>query len=575
MFSQLQYSPFVWPLLISAAIVAIVAAFGWRQRAVPGGTPFTLMMLCALPWAATEIAALLYPPYAASKVYLQTHTWIGLASAATGVWFVLEFAGLQRWLTRTTGLVLAAPVALYALAMATPGVNRLLWLNVAAGEGTRFVRGPLNWPFTLYGIVLSLAMIIVLIWLLIRWPQHRWVTVAQVVAVLLTRAAFFLEIGGLGIFPPFDLTMMAIVFTAPLYLLALVRGRFFDVVPIARGTVVDRMLDGIIVVDATGNVADMNRAAENLLGIALKKVHGASAAAVLAPYPELAGLARALDESHAELAIPRPSGLRACEASSTPLRNRRGNRLGQLLVLHDATERKHAGDRLLEQQRALASTQERERLARELHDGLGQTLGYVKLRSQLARDLIAEGRLDEADACLENLAAVTQDAHTDVREFLLAVSAEVLPERAFLVALERYLGQFQQNYQIRTHLDVRAPIGEDALGPRAEVQLLRIIQEAMTNVRKHSAASDIHITVLAPDGFAEVVVKDNGRGFDVRAPQAGTTGYGLRLMAERAEEVGGKVQVHSAPDEGTTVIIQMPLRNAAPGLEPPGPRENS
>lgn len=573
MFSQLQYSPFVWPLLISAAIVAIVAAFGWRQRAAPGGTPFTLMMLCGLPWAATEIAALLYPPYAAASVYAQSHTLIALASAATGVWFVLEFAGLQRWLTRATGLVLASPLVLYALAMVTPGVNRLLWLNVAASKGAGFMRGPLNWPFTLYGILLSLAMIAVLIWLLIRWPQHRWITVAQIVAVLLTRAAFFLQVGGRGIFPPFDLTMMAIVITAPLYLLALVRGRFFDVVPIARGTVVDRMHDGIIVLDATGNVADMNRAAENLLGITLKKVHGASAVAALAPYPELAGLARAPDESHAELAIPRPAGMRVCDASSTPLRDRRGNRLGQLLVLHDATERKEAGDRLIEQQRALASTQERERLARELHDGLGQALAYVKLRSQLARDLISEGRLDEAGACLENLAAVTQDAHTDVREFLLAVSAEVLPGRAFLVALERYLRQFQQNYQIRTHLDVQAPVEENALGPRAEVQLLRIIQEALTNVRKHSAASDIHITVLAHDGCVQVVVKDNGRGFDPDARQAEQHGYGLRFMSERAEEVGGTVQLHSEPDQGTTVIIQMPLRNAAPGLESRAPRE--
>jgi signal transduction histidine kinase len=100
-----------------------------------------------------------------------------------------------------------------------------------------------------------------------------------------------------------------------------------------------------------------------------------------------------------------------------------------------------------------------------------------------------------------------------------------------------------------------------------EAQLLRIIQEALSNVRKHAQTTDVDVRISAMGGHAEAVIQDNGAGFDpALAENDGAQKYGLRLMRERANEVGGAVHVHSAPGGGTRVVVSVPLRS------PPGDR---
>jgi signal transduction histidine kinase len=198
-------------------------------------------------------------------------------------------------------------------------------------------------------------------------------------------------------------------------------------------------------------------------------------------------------------------------------------------------------------------------LARELHDGLGQILGYVKLRSLAARDLLAVKQYAEVDACLANLATVAHEAHTDVREFLLAVRSDIAPERAFVTALRQYTQQFSVSFRLRVDLDAPDALPRGAFEPTTEVQLLRIVQEALTNARKHAGASCVQVSVAARDGVIEVRVADDGRGFDLGRVAGDGPGYGIRFMRERAEEIGGSLTVHTAPGRGTQIVIQAPL----------------
>lgn len=215
----------------------------------------------------------------------------------------------------------------------------------------------------------------------------------------------------------------------------------------------------------------------------------------------------------------------------------------------------------MEQQRALAALQERERVARELHDGLGQVLGYVKMQAQAARARRAQDQTKVADDDLARLVAVAQGAHADVREYILGARSGTSAEPGLLPALRQYLQRFGETYQIRTELITPPELSDGAFEPTLEAQLLRIIQEALTNARKHARAQSVQVRFYLEEGRAQIIVQDDGAGFDP-ALLAATEGqkYGLGFMRERAEEVGARVEIQSAPGAGTRVIIDAPRR---------------
>ena len=143
--------------------------------------------------------------------------------------------------------------------------------------------------------------------------------------------------------------------------------------------------------------------------------------------------------------------------NTSPLEDGRGFYLGRLVLLHEATELRLAQQRLLQQERDVAALSERERLARELHDSIGQVLGYVSLQAEATRKLLEDGQAAEADTQLARLAGVARDAHADIREFILELRAAPSEQLPFFAALERYLDGFAQNYGVQTRLSV-APV---------------------------------------------------------------------------------------------------------------------
>jgi signal transduction histidine kinase len=131
--------------------------------------------------------------------------------------------------------------------------------------------------------------------------------------------------------------------------------------------------------------------------------------------------------------------------------------------------------------------------------------------------------------------------------------------------LTQYLQRFGENYGIAVELSAPSELNDGAFAPMVEAQLLRIIQEALTNVRKHARAHSVHIGLSIYDSRAEVILQDDGAGFDSALLEtAEGQKFGLRFMRERAAEVSGSVQIRSVPGEGTQVVICVPLRKEPP-----------
>ncbi len=165
-----------------------------------------------------------------------------------------------------------------------------------------------------------------------------------------------------------------------------------------------------------------------------------------------------MKETEIELILGPGQALRSYTLVISPLKDWRGLDVGRLLMLHDVTEQKRAQAQIVEQQRALATLQERERLGRELHDGIGQVLGFVKLQAEAARTRLALDQKMEADEDLKKLSEVAQEAQIDVREYILGTKSAASGQDGFLSKLRGYLQRYSEHYGLNTVL-IEPPIG--------------------------------------------------------------------------------------------------------------------
>lgn len=241
--------------------------------------------------------------------------------------------------------------------------------------------------------------------------------------------------------------------------------------------------------------------------------------------------------------------------------------------LHEEIEQREAAQaQLLVQQRTLAAIEERERLGRDLHDGLGQMMGYINVQSQAVQALLAEGQAVAAQANLQQMAQAAQDAHADIRSYILGLRQPAAAPGDLRQILAAYLRQFTESHGIQATLSYPADPPCAPFAPAVEEQVLRIVQEALTNVRKHAAATRVEVLFSFTNDQAQIIISDDGVGFRngesvaesspqsaIRSPQSTIPNhFGLSIMCERAAQVDGHLEVRSAPGQGVTLLLTLP-----------------
>jgi signal transduction histidine kinase len=247
------------------------------------------------------------------------------------------------------------------------------------------------------------------------------------------------------------------------------------------------------------------------------------------------------------------------QLSLSMLRDWRDSQVGQLLMLEDVTDQQMAQAKLLEQGRVLATLQERELISRELHDDLAQVFAYIDTQGQTIQRLLKRGDLETADKYLARLIDAAREGDVDIRESIRGMRLS-LSKHGLVATLENYLAQFERDTSIDTDLIKSDYFDINLINPMVEVQLMRILQEALTNIRKHANASQVRINFNVIDGSIFVTVQDDGHGIDLeQVDVTAANRYGLKMMRERAESVGGKIQIHSQPDQGTEISVCVPI----------------
>ena len=218
-------------------------------------------------------------------------------------------------------------------------------------------------------------------------------------------------------------------------------------------------------------------------------------------------------------------------------------------ALRDATERKQAQTRL----HRLAVLEDRERIAKELHDGVIQALFAVGMNLQAT-----EAKVGDSDAVRARLSSAVDSidmAIRDLSNYIFGLRPGILADRQLDQALRQLVDEFQEKSGVVTAVEIDERVA--AQFGNAATQLVQVTREALSNVVRHAQATTCRVSLVKRDDRGVLEIDDDGRGF--KPGRGSSRGQGLRNMRERVEAIGGTFSVESSPAEGTTVRVQLPL----------------
>lgn len=216
-------------------------------------------------------------------------------------------------------------------------------------------------------------------------------------------------------------------------------------------------------------------------------------------------------------------------------------------------------------EREAAVSEERTLIAGELHDSIAQSLAFLKIQVQLMRDAVHSGSAEQMQAVLQEIDTGVRESYGDVRELLMHFRTRTSAED-IEPALATTLRKFEHQTGMATTLSISGH--GIPLSPDLQLQVLHIVQEALSNVRKHARASHVWLEVQQQPVW-RFEVRDNGMGFAVDGAGPDETHVGLRIMQERAQRIGGSLEVVSTPGHGSSVVLSLLSAQSAASLQRP------
>jgi PAS domain S-box-containing protein len=342
-------------------------------------------------------------------------------------------------------------------------------------------------------------------------------------------------------------------------------------------SVIEVLAEGIVVHDRSGAIVSSNRAAQAILGLPANSDQQAWLAIGMSGchedgqpfpaecHPAMVALATGRSQRDVIMGVKRPDGQRVwISINSEPIRDDDQGRVVSVVTsFSDITEQRRAETELRESRerlRALSThlqeirEEEKAMIAREVHDELGGTMTALKLGISWL-----EGRLGEAEPVVrDKLAAMSrlleQAVHT-VRRLVTQLRPTILDDLGLWAALEWQLREFAQYSQLRVSDNLQDQVVE-VNRPKA-LAIYRVLQEALTNIARHAAASKVRLDCWNRDGILHIMLEDDGMGLS-ETTTLSPTSHGLRGMYERIAAVGGRLEILSTPGEGTVITIEVP-----------------
>lgn len=560
---RFQYIPYIWPLIISAGISISLAVYAFiKQRHSKCAVSFGVSMFILTAWSggnALEMSGL----DLATKLFWANFQYFAYCfSPLALITLCMRFTGYDKWIEKKTfWWVLLFPIIIILLVW-TDGYHGLVRYNIQLDTSGAFPvisksYGPAFYIHTAYVYLINTTALTILINATVRRKTvYRKQAVILLIGVMLIILPNVLYILGLSPARNIDLTPVSFGPAGALMAFAIFRYKMFDLVPLARTTVIETMDAGVLVLDLQNRILDINPAMEKMTGISAKLANGRSGEDVFGAIPEFSNACMNRSVTYTEFQIAEMSNSKIYEAILSPLTDSKGSLLGRLAMVYEVTEKKKAQQRYLVQQRRLAASREKEQMARDLHDNLGQILGFINLQAQgIQRELTVSG-VNMVNDQLNRLVDVTQTAHKQLRSYIKSARSVSVSDESLIMSLRTDILRFEERTGISTALDIDLIFAD--FSTHTQLHLLSIAREALNNVQKHSGASHARLTALYENNRLCLSVEDDGRGFDPMHSKTDDA-FGLSIMRERAAEIGAELNIESAPEKGCRVLLTMPV----------------
>lgn len=565
-----QYIPYIWPLIVSAVFTISLGLFVLlKRRNSKGLTSFIISMLVVTIWCISNTFEMSGTDFN-TKLFWANMQYIAYCySPVTLLALSMEFTGYDKWL-RNKKILWAAVIPTIVLVLVwTDRYHGLIRYNMNLKHIGNFIvitkkYGPIFYIHAIYSHVLNMIAAILLIReALFRKTIYRKQVIALLIGVTLIVLPNILYITGLSPIKEFDITPIFFGPAGFIIYLGIFSFRMFDLVPLARATVIETMSAGMMVLDLQNRVLDINAAFERIGGIPTKKILGMSVEEAFMDIPELVKASMDDTVTYTEFTVQTNTLSRIYEMWLSPLTNKRGIQLGKLAVIYDITEKKQAQQIYLKQQWSLAVSEERERLARDLHDNLGQILGFINLQTQGIRQELSGTKEDKVDNVLiklNKLIGVTQSAHSELREYISNIRTTSYLEKDYALAIRKKLSAFEEQSNVKVKVNFIGDLNDDRLDWNIRIHVLNILNEALNNVRKHAEAELVTVIFIHTPEELCVSIEDNGKGFEPSKIQNTKITFGLDIMRERASEIGGSINISSNVGKGSRIELKVPIK---------------
>jgi signal transduction histidine kinase len=552
-----------------------LAFYTWGRRNTAGGRAATAMLSAVSIWLGTNMIGGLFADPQIQFIF-EKAGYLGVMTLPVA-WFCFAMvsSGKERWLTRPRiGLLLVVPAFTLILVISGVFYNSVQFIEVN-GYATRQVDFTgWVWLSSGYSYVLIGLGAILFIGSMIRSPfLQRYQIAALIMATIFPLISNVIYVT--RILPvPIDITPFTFAISGVVVTIGFFRYNLFDVVPVARGAMVDRVNEGMIVVDASGMIADLNRAAERAMKVRLVEVIGSPLKTVVPALGDNPG-------SHAEISLAQASGVFYYEAISTPLYLQGSLLVGHLILLHDITTRKQVEVELksaLEQQRELNEMKSRFylNLSHQLRTPLSVIMSSAEMLDHYSRDWTEEKRrrhFERIYTAIERLSGLSQQtAALEKAEHGLDVFR---PEAFDPAEFFRQITDEIQSTDCNHHV-IEAELRGDPQNARQDKALLRqVLENLLSNALKYSPHNSRIWFSLDMDaqelGFT---IQDEGCGIPADELERVTlpffrasnvtaipgTGLGLAIANQYVRQMGGKLALESRLKEGTTARVTVPLR---------------
>lgn len=537
-----------------------------RNRQFTGANAFIATMLFSSLWCISAGVELI----TINLNYKVFWSKVGYFSHAFGplCWLimVLELTDLGHVINKKRIFLMSIIPIITVILVWTNELHGLIWTNMYIdNEGNIHTlvasHGLWFWVHAVYSDFVNLFSVAGII----RFWRRKAPLYKKQLRYLAYSMLFVILINGLYVFrigPKFDTTPIAWGISSVFITFGFFRNKLFDLVPIARSRIMEGMSEAIVVFDLKNRIVDINPVAVEVYHCNTKSI-GICAEEFLRGWPELLKLTESNKEL-AEFNIVIKDEIKYYEASCLPVKNDGGNLLGKFITLRDVTEKKLTEQELIKKQKEIAVKEERDRMARDLHDNVGQIMGFINLQTQAIIEYMNKGEVQTAIRCLERLSEVAREEHNNVREFIItmkgqnAAKSKKLSE--LLKEINMQLNSLEKNYGITNELQYKVRDKFDFMDSKIIFQILNIIKETLNNIIKHSKASHVKLYFEECTEKLLITISDNGCGFDVKNVDSySEKKYGIKFMKERSEEMGIIFEVNSKLGEGTSVKLQIPV----------------